>query len=40
VHALELGTGDLLLAGSIEQLETVVDGEFAVEVELAATAAE
>jgi valyl-tRNA synthetase len=35
LHALELGTGDLLLAGSIEQLEPVADGEFAVEVELA-----
>jgi valyl-tRNA synthetase len=36
LHALELGAGDLLLAGSIEQLEPVADGEFAVEVELAA----
>jgi valyl-tRNA synthetase len=35
LHALELGAGDLLLAGSIEQLEPVADGEFAVEVELA-----
>jgi valyl-tRNA synthetase len=36
LHALELGADDLLLAGSIEQLEPVADGEFAVEVELAA----
>jgi valyl-tRNA synthetase len=35
LHALELGTGDLLLAGSIEQLETAAEEEFAVEVELA-----
>jgi valyl-tRNA synthetase len=36
LDALELGAGDLLLAGSIEQLEPMADGEFAVEVELAA----
>jgi valyl-tRNA synthetase len=35
LHALELGSGDLLLAGSIEELETAADGEFAVEVQLA-----
>jgi valyl-tRNA synthetase len=35
LQALELGTGDLLLAGAIELLEPLVDGEFAVEVELA-----
>ncbi len=35
LDALELGSGDLCLAGSIEALEPVVDGEFAVEVELA-----
>jgi valyl-tRNA synthetase len=35
LQALELGADDLLLAGSIEQLEPVLDGEFAVEVELA-----
>jgi valyl-tRNA synthetase len=33
--ALELGSGDLLQAGTIELLEPVQDGEFAVEVELA-----
>jgi valyl-tRNA synthetase len=33
--ALALGEGDLLAAGTIEQLEPVEDGEFAVEVELA-----
>ncbi|MGP0101319.1 MAG: valine--tRNA ligase [Solirubrobacteraceae bacterium] len=33
--ALRLGEGDLLQAGSIELLEPVEDGEFAVEVELA-----
>ena len=33
--ALALGQGDLLLAGSIELLEPVEDGEFSVEVELA-----
>ena len=36
--ALALGESDLLLAGSIELLEPVEDGEFAVEVELAAEA--
>ncbi|MCW3029297.1 MAG: valS, partial [Solirubrobacterales bacterium] len=35
LRALELGSGDLLQAGSIEHLEPVEDGEFAVEVELA-----
>jgi valyl-tRNA synthetase len=35
LRALELGSGDLLLAGAIELLEPVADGEFAVEVELA-----
>jgi valyl-tRNA synthetase len=35
LRALELGTGDLLLAGAIEQLEPLADGAFAVEVELA-----
>jgi valyl-tRNA synthetase len=35
LDALELGAGDLLLAGAIEQLEPLVDGDFAVEVELA-----
>jgi valyl-tRNA synthetase len=35
LQGLELGSGDLLLAGSIELLEPVPDGEFAVEVELA-----
>jgi valyl-tRNA synthetase len=34
LQGLELGSGDLLLAGSIELLEPVPDGEFAVEVEL------
>jgi hypothetical protein len=33
--ALVLGEGDLLQAGSIELLEPVEDGEFAVEVVLA-----
>jgi valyl-tRNA synthetase len=33
--ALALGEGDLLAAGTIEHLEPVEDGEFAVEVELA-----
>jgi valyl-tRNA synthetase len=33
--ALALGEGDLLQAGSIELLEPVEDGEFAVEVVLA-----
>jgi valyl-tRNA synthetase len=40
LRALELGSGDLLQAGSIERLEPVEDGEFAVEVELADQAAE
>jgi valyl-tRNA synthetase len=35
LRALELGSGDLLQAGSIEQLEPVEDLDFAVEVELA-----
>jgi valyl-tRNA synthetase len=35
LHALALGEGDLLLAGSIELLEPVEDGEFSVDVELA-----
>ena len=35
LDALQLGSGDLLLAGTIELLEPVQDGEFAVEVELA-----
>jgi len=35
LQALELGADDLLLAGSIEQLDMVVADEFAVEVELA-----
>jgi valyl-tRNA synthetase len=35
LRALELGSGDLLQAGTIEHLEPVEDGEFAVEVELA-----
>ena len=35
LQALELGSGDLLAAGTIERLETVPDEEFAVEVELA-----
>ncbi len=36
IDALELGAGDLRLAGSIEVLETVVAEELSVEVELAA----
>jgi hypothetical protein len=36
LEALELGSEDLLDAGAIELLEPVADGEFAVEVELAA----
>ena len=36
LEALKLGADDLVAAGSIEQLETVVADEFAVEVELAA----
>ena len=36
LEALELGAGDLCLAGSIETLEPVVAEEFSVEVELAA----
>jgi valyl-tRNA synthetase len=35
LRALELGSDDLLQAGSIEALDPVVDEEFAVEVELA-----
>ena len=35
LHALELGSGDLLQAGSIERIESVEAEEFAVEVELA-----
>ncbi len=35
LRALRLGEGDLLLAGSIERIETDEDEEFAVEVELA-----
>jgi valyl-tRNA synthetase len=35
LQALELGSGDLLQAGSIELLEPVEDGEFTVEIELA-----
>jgi valyl-tRNA synthetase len=35
ISALELGRGDLIMAGAIERLETVDDGDFAVEVELA-----
>jgi valyl-tRNA synthetase len=35
LRALELGSGDLVRAGSIEALDPVVDEEFAVEVELA-----
>ena len=35
LEALELGRGDLLQAGAIEQLEPAGEGEFAVEVELA-----
>jgi valyl-tRNA synthetase len=38
--ALELGAGDLLQAGSIEQLEHVQADEFAVEIELAEEIAE
>jgi valyl-tRNA synthetase len=37
--ALELGQGDLLLAGAIDAIEGVEDGEFAVEVELEPDAA-
>jgi valyl-tRNA synthetase len=33
--ALALGEGDLLAAGSVESLETIIDGEFAVDVQLA-----
>jgi valyl-tRNA synthetase len=40
LRALELGSDDLLLAGSIETLEPVVADEFAVEVELAEQSAE
>jgi hypothetical protein len=40
LSALALGEGDLRLAGSIELLEHVEDGEFAVEVELAEEGAE
>ena len=36
LHALELGAGDLCLAGAIDMLEPIEAGEFAVEVELAA----
>jgi valyl-tRNA synthetase len=36
LQAFELGAGDLLLAGAVEQLEPTVGDEFAVEVELAA----
>jgi valyl-tRNA synthetase len=36
IDALELGAGDLRLAGSIEALESVVAEELSVEVELAA----
>jgi valyl-tRNA synthetase len=36
LHALELGAGDLCLAGTIAVLEPVEAGEFSVEVELAA----
>jgi valyl-tRNA synthetase len=39
LRALELGSGDLRQAGAIELLEPIVDGEFAVEVELAEEAA-
>jgi valyl-tRNA synthetase len=35
LQALELGSDDLLLAGSIERLDAVAADEFAVEVELA-----
>ena len=35
LRALELGSGDLVQAGSIEALDPVVDEEFAVEVQLA-----
>jgi valyl-tRNA synthetase len=35
LRALELGAGDLMQAGAIEQLERVEDDEFAVELELA-----
>jgi valyl-tRNA synthetase len=35
LHALRLGEGDLLQAGSIERIETAEDEQFAVEVELA-----
>jgi valyl-tRNA synthetase len=35
LRALELGSGDLVAAGAIEELELVEDGEFAAEVELA-----
>jgi hypothetical protein len=35
LSALELGSGDLLQAGSIEQLEQREAEEFAVEIELA-----
>ena len=34
LRALELGSGDLLQAGSIEQLQPIESAEFAVEVEL------
>jgi valyl-tRNA synthetase len=40
LRALELGAGDLLEAGSIEQLEQVQADEFAVEIELAEEVAE
>jgi hypothetical protein len=36
IDALELGAGDLRLAGSIEALEPTIGEEFTVEVELAA----
>jgi valyl-tRNA synthetase len=39
LSALELSSGDLLSAGSIERLDAEQDGEFAVEVELAAQSA-
>ena len=39
LSALELGSGDLIAAGVIERLDAERDGEFAVEVQLAAESA-
>ena len=38
-NALQLGSGDLIAAGVIERLDAEQDGEFAVEVQLAAESA-